>query len=119
MSGPVPCGSAPRCVASVDERRRHRVAPIGYTGTRGAARERLLAALAELTRVEVVTARADYVHAVARTRWLRFVDDLECWLPADQRLIHVRSASRVGYYDLGVNRDRVERLREAFNRAEG
>lgn len=67
-------------------------------------------------RTGIVTARADYIHAVQRSRWLGFADDLECHLPADERLVHVRSAARVGWYDFGVNRARVERLRRAANR---
>ena len=49
----------------------------------------------------------------------RFVDDLECRLDAENRVIHVRSASRVGYSDLGVNRKRVERLRARFGQEVG
>jgi uncharacterized protein (DUF1499 family) len=57
-----------------------------------------------------------YLRAEARSRLFRFVDDVEFQLVPEERLVHVRSASRVGYWDLGVNRRRVERLREAFER---
>jgi len=57
-----------------------------------------------------------YLRAEATSRIFRFVDDVAFQLVAEERLIHVRSASRVGYWDLGVNRRRVERLREALRR---
>ncbi len=66
-------------------------------------------------RTELVTVEDDYIHVVQRSRWFGFPDDLECHLPNDERLVHVRSAARVGWYDFGVNRARVERLRRAVN----
>ena len=58
-----------------------------------------------------------YLHATFTTRVMRFVDDVEFRMVLEQELIHVRSASRVGYSDLGTNRRRVERLRNAFDSA--
>ena len=55
-----------------------------------------------------------YVHAEARSWLFRFVDDVEFLYDAQQHVVHVRSASRVGYSDLGVNRSRIESLRHAF-----
>ena len=55
-----------------------------------------------------------YLWATFKTKVFRFVDDMELRLDADSIVIHVRSESRVGYSDLGVNRKRVERLREKF-----
>ena len=77
-----------------------------------AARESVLA----LPRTRIVTLRDDYLHAECRSAWLGFVDDLELHLRAGDGVIAVRSASRLGYSDLGVNRARVESLREALAR---
>ena len=56
----------------------------------------------------------DSLH-VEFTSWLlRFVDDVDAVIDPDAGVIHVRSASRVGYSDLGVNRKRVEAIRSAF-----
>lgn len=85
----------------------------GESGTQ--AFQRLTGLLTQQTGTEVVTAANGYVHAEATTRWLQFVDDVELWLdPASDR-IEVRSASRLGRKDFGVNRARVERLRQAFD----
>lgn len=83
-------------------------------GRRGAA----LAALACVGGGPLEEERPGWLRAESRSRWLGFVDDLELALVADERRIHVRSASRVGWSDLGVNRRRVEALRAAL-RAQG
>jgi uncharacterized protein (DUF1499 family) len=56
-----------------------------------------------------------YLWATFTTRVFRFVDDMALRMEAARGVIHVRSASRVGYWDLGVNRKRVETLRVRFN----
>lgn len=109
------CPAAPRCVATGASRPARRVAPIGYPGERAEVHAILIGVLRSWPRTEIVTVRADYIHAVQKTRWLGFADDLECHLPAAERLVHLRSAARSGWYDFGVNRDRVERLRRAVN----
>jgi uncharacterized protein (DUF1499 family) len=66
---------------------------------------------------QVVTVTPDYLHAEFTTRWLRFVDDVEFVVAPAERVIHVRSASRVGREDLGTNRRRVEAIRAAWDSA--
>ena len=70
-----------------------------------------LEAVDALPRTERLRTSSHYLHAISRTRLLRFTDDLELLLDEQRGQIDVRSASRVGYGDLGVNRRRVERLR--------
>jgi len=65
----------------------------------------------ETARTRIVDSSDDYLRAEARSRLLRFVDDLELALDAEAGLLAVRSASRLGYSDRGVNRRRVETLR--------
>jgi len=109
----VPCKSSPNCVSSQADRGDgvHYVAPIAA----GVDPERTFAELLRIVRTteraRVVTERPDYLHAEYRSRVLGFVDDVEFWLDRRAALIHVRSASRVGYSDFGVNRDRVEGIR--------
>jgi len=75
---------------------------------------RLKQVLQEEPRTTIVTEEGGYLHAEVRSFLFRFVDDVEFTLDADNRVIHVRSASRTGYSDFGVNRRRVERLRTFF-----
>ena len=74
----------------------------------------LLAAgrLGLLPGAQVVAARDDYLYAQFATRWLGFVDDGEFWVDPAAGVVHVRSASRVGRSDFGVNRQRIEAIRE-------
>jgi len=67
-----------------------------------------------MSRVRIVTAGETYLHAEFTSAVFRFVDDVEFLLDDAEKVVHVRSASRVGHSDLGVNRKRVEALREAF-----
>lgn len=109
------CPAAPCCVSTVACRPARRVAPIGYPVSRAEVHTILVDVLRGWPRTEIVTVEDDYIHAVQRSRCFRFADDLECHLPAAERLVHMRSAARLGWYDLGVNRGRVERLRRAVN----
>lgn len=94
-----------------------RVAPFHTSGDPVALFRRLREVVASMPRTHVVTATDDYLHAVCRTR-VGFRDDLEFrWCPSEG-VAHVTSASRVGLFDFGVNRRRVERVRrklEAIN----
>jgi len=64
--------------------------------------------------VRIVQRTDTYVHAECRSAVLGFVDDLQLVLRPEEGIISVRSASRIGYWDLGVNRRRVERLRRVL-----
>ena len=70
-------------------------------------------------RAEVTDRAEGYLRAVFKTRLMRFRDDFEARLDAEAGRIHVRSASRLGYSDLGANRKRVEALRSAWSAALG
>ncbi|MGS5087243.1 DUF1499 domain-containing protein [Hydrogenophaga sp. A37] len=74
----------------------------------------LVAALSTLSGVTVVEQRHDYVRVEAQTPWLKFVDDLEFWVNPERQVIDIRSASRLGRKDFGVNRQRIEALRKAY-----
>ena len=76
--------------------------------------QRLSALLEATPGVTIVTRRPDYLHAEAETRWLRFVDDLEFWANPATDVIELRSASRLGNRDFGVNRRRIEALRTSY-----
>ena len=112
-----PCPPKPNCVCSRhDASPRHRVEPFAVSGDPAQAISRLKSLLEGLPRTRIVTATDDYLHAVCRTR-LGFPDDVECLLSPEENVIHVRSASRVGYSDWGVNRRRVEGLRRRYRGA--
>jgi len=109
-----PCPASPNCVSSQADDSAHRVAPLRYDGEVAAALERLVAVLREMPRTRIVGRDATTVRAECTTLLFRFVDDVDLVVDDAAHVIHVRSASRVGYSDLGVNRRRVERIRSAF-----
>lgn len=112
-----PCPNRPNCVCSEDGvPARQFVAPFAVVGEPAAAFARLQALVARAPRTEIVRSTAQRFDATCRTR-LGFVDDLAFRLSPERGVIHVRSASRLGYYDLGVNRARVEALRREFDSA--
>ncbi len=90
------------------------IAPLAYTGDGAAAFARAVAIVKAMPGATVVNEKPGYVYAQCQTRWLKFTDDLELALDASARVIHVRSASRIGRGDLGVNRKRVEAIRVAM-----
>jgi uncharacterized protein (DUF1499 family) len=108
-----PCPSSPNCVSSHDPDPARRVDPIPFRGTAAGAREDLETVVRSLPRSNVVASTGDLVRAEFRTR-LGFVDDVEFRIDEAAGVIHVRSASRKGYWDLGVNRRRVGTIRAAF-----
>jgi uncharacterized protein (DUF1499 family) len=113
-----PCPASPNCVSSfaAEGDKTHYIGPFAYTGTREAARTRLMKVLSVYSpsAVSVIRSDADYIRLEFRTALWRFTDDVEFYFPPDQGIIHVRSASRIGYGDFGANRKRVERLRAEF-----
>lgn len=109
-----PCPSTPNCVCSQASDEEHHIEPIAYTGSAEEAWKRLQTMLHNRPRTRVVTVNDHYLHAECWTPVFRFVDDVEFVLDPEGSVIHVRSASRVGRSDLGVNRRRVEGMRQKF-----
>ena len=112
-----PCPNKPNCVSSqaVAGDRQHYIVALTYSGEPGQARERLERAIAGMKRARVVVRQANYWRVEFTSALWRFVDDVEFLFDDNDRRIDLRSASRVGYSDLGVNRRRVEEIRRRFS----
>jgi uncharacterized protein (DUF1499 family) len=109
-----PCPSSPNCVVSQDGDEEHNIEPIAYQGDRTTAKETLLKVLSVVPRTKVIEDAGNYIHAESTSRIFKFVDDVEFYFPESPKIIQVRSASRVGESDLGVNRRRIEQIRLAM-----
>jgi uncharacterized protein (DUF1499 family) len=109
-----PCPDSPNCVSSQSAENARFIEPLHYAGSRADARQKLINILEKTKRVRIVKAETDYIHAEFRSFIFRFIDDVEFYFPQAETSIHVKSASRTGYYDFGANRRRVDRLRSAF-----
>jgi uncharacterized protein (DUF1499 family) len=106
-----PCPDSPNCVSSLSSDPRHAVEPIAFSGPASEARRKLLGVVRSMPRAEIVQEEGGYLHVAFRSALFRFVDDAEFLIDEARSLIQVRSASRAGYWDLGVNRRRIEEIR--------
>ncbi len=107
-----PCPNRPNCVSSLSTDPRHAIAPIAFSGEAAVARKKLLEVIGSLPRTRLTLDEGDFLRVEFTSAVFHFVDDVEFLIDAAHQLIHVRSASRVGYWDLGVNRRRVEGIRK-------
>lgn len=108
------CPDSPNCVCSFDSDAEHVIPPFAFDGDPSVALARLRSTLDNWPRTRLVTAEGNYLRFEVSTPILTFVDDVEFLLDSAARVIHVRSASRVGYSDLGANRARVEQIRAVW-----
>lgn len=113
-----PCPKSPNCVSSQADDPRHRVEPLSCSGDPDTAFKRLEQVIRRMPRAKIVAADEGYLHAEFTSRLFRYVDDVELLLDPDKRVIHIRSASRAGYSDMGANRQRVEAIRRRFREAD-
>lgn len=111
-----PPPDSPNCVSTQapPQDAEHAIAPIAFAGDAAAAFERLQTVVESLPRTKRVTARDVYLHYEFTSLICGYIDDVEFLLDAEGRTIQFRSASRLGYSDLGVNRQRMEAIRAAF-----
>lgn len=113
-----PCPSSPNCVSSQAADADHFIAPFKITGNVEDAWTALKTALLNQSRTVITNETSDTLHAQATSLVFRFVDDIDAILDTEARLIHIRSASRTGHGDFGVNRKRVEMLRAQLQQAQ-
>ena len=109
----LPCPASPNCVSSlVVEDSSHAVEPFVLSGSSENTWALLRAAVLSLQRTKIVAEQPGYLHAETRSALFGFVDHLEFEVDTTKGIINVRSASVTGYGDFGVNRRRVEKLRQ-------
>ena len=106
-----PCPNTPNCVSSQSSEAEHSIEPLLYNSTPAEAMAALKTALQSLKKTQIITENKNYLYAEFTSAIMGFVDDVEFYLDEDAKVIHVRSASRLGKSDLGVNRKRIESLR--------
>ncbi|EKQ67647.1 hypothetical protein OsccyDRAFT_3929 [Leptolyngbyaceae cyanobacterium JSC-12] len=107
-----PCPNSPNCVCSYDTDVVHAIAPLSFNGEASEAIAKLKQVIQSIERTTIVTESSDYLYAEFKSKLMGFVDDVEFYLDSAAKVIHVRSASRLGKSDLGVNRNRIELIRE-------
>jgi uncharacterized protein (DUF1499 family) len=113
-----PCPAKPNCVSSQAPDGNHRIAPLEYRGSATDAMTLLARVVAAQPGATIVTSSDIYLYATFQSPLMGFVDDVEFAIDPARKLVEVRSASRLGYSDLGANRKRVDSLRAAFAEAQ-
>ncbi len=113
------CPNSPNCVSTQAADADHRIEAIPFDDAPDQAIGRLKTIIGAIPRMKIVTETEDYIHAEATSRLFRFVDDVEFFVDRKAKVIHFRSASRVGHSDLGKNRARMEQIREAVRQPSG
>jgi len=108
------CKTTPNCVSSQADPAdgEHYIAPIAFSGTMHELRR----AVESMTRATVIREEGNYLYAEYKSALMGYVDDVELLLDEKARLVHARSASRLGRSDFGVNRKRIEELRALIGR---
>jgi uncharacterized protein (DUF1499 family) len=111
-----PCPSTPNCVSSQSEDPKHYIEPLTYQSSASEAIAQLKNIIAKQERAKIIAddPNANYLYAEFISRWMGFVDDVEFSVNDKVKEIDMRSASRLGESDLGVNRDRLEKIRMQF-----
>jgi uncharacterized protein (DUF1499 family) len=109
-----PCPNTPNCVSTQATGAKHKISPINYSGTMSEAKEKIINIVNSLKRTKIITNTENYIHAEVRTATFKFVDDVEFFFDDSEKFIQFRSRARSGHSDMGVNRKRMEKIREMF-----
>jgi len=102
-------------VSSQSSDEQHAIDPLLYRNTCENAHHILIGVIVSQKGSTIITDSPSYIHAEYRSAIFGFVDDVEFVIDDKEKIIHCRSASRSGYFDFGVNRRRIERIRQLFN----
>lgn len=109
------CPGSPNCVSTQSADPEHRIDPIIYTGSISDAMDKLVKVINSMERTKIITRTDDYLYAEFKSKLMGYVDDVEFYFVDGRKTIEFRSASRLGYSDLGVNRKRMEDIRKLYN----
>ena len=110
-----PCPDSPNCVSSQGSDSAYTVEPLTYDSEAEKIIADLKVVVGSMKGATIVSESAAYLHVEFQSDVFRFIDDVEFMVDDMAKVVHVRSASRVGYYDFGVNRKRIEKIRQAWN----
>lgn len=111
-----PCPNTPNCVSSQSQDIKHKIEPLAYNSTPAKVLANLRTVIQNTARTKIIQETSNYLYVEFTSAIMGFVDDVEFYLDEDAKVIHVRSASRLGQSDLGVNRKRIETIRTEFEK---
>jgi uncharacterized protein (DUF1499 family) len=109
------CPDKPNCVSTFSQDRRHSMLPLNFKGESKESFQNLKKVVLSFPGTELLSEKENYLHFTFKSAFFGFIDDVEFYLEENQKVIHFRSASRVGYSDLGANRKRMNAIVERFS----
>jgi len=108
------CGSKPNCVCSIQNDSVHGIAPFQIRENVNSSMEKLSKIIQSMNGARIISSQEGYLYAEFKTSFFGFIDDVEFHVNESANRIEVRSASRLGYSDLGLNRSRLESIRKKY-----
>jgi uncharacterized protein (DUF1499 family) len=105
----------PNAVSSQTNEKDKQIEAMEFKVNLAASKERIIKAIETYGNAKIITNENNYIYAVFTTGKMKYHDDVEFYFDESEKLIHVRSASRIGYSDMGLNRERYNKLREIYN----
>ena len=101
-----PMPKSPNAVSSQTDDVKKKVEPLVFKDSFEGTKKAVLSAFEKYGNIEIIENNKNYIHAVNKTGIMKYKDDIEIYLDVNERLVHYRSASRIGYSDMGLNRKR-------------
>jgi uncharacterized protein (DUF1499 family) len=108
------CPNSPNCVSSQSDSETHQISPLSYQSSAEEALQQIKKTILDFPRTTLIEEKDQYLHVEFKSLIFRFVDDVEIIVDDSEKVIHLRSASRAGYSDLGTNRRRIEEIKNNF-----
>ena len=109
-----PMPKSPNAVSSQTDDASKKVEPLAMSGDIASTMAKIKQCLMTLGGNKIVSETDNYLHVVFTTKIMRFKDDVEFYIDEAAQQVHFRSASRVGYSDLGANRKRYEAFKAIY-----
>jgi uncharacterized protein (DUF1499 family) len=106
---------SPNCVSTQTAQTDKLVEPIAFIGTLEESKEAFKNAITAYGGIKIVEETEDYIYAVATTSLMQYKDDIEIYFDQENEVIHYRSASRTGYSDMGLNKNRYDELKKLYS----
>jgi len=108
------CPNRPNCVSTFASKKRNTATPWPYIGSAAEAKAQVEQLCASMDGVTLQSSTANYLHYTFETKLGSFTDDVEFYFNDENKKVHYRSASRVGYGDFGANKRRMKKLGKLF-----
>lgn len=109
-----PCPGSPNCVTTQSNHPSSKMEAIAYEGTLADNMTKLKNVIEQFSKTNIISEKENYLHVTFGTPIFNYIDDVEFYFDDANKLLHFRSASRIGYSDMGVNKKRMQKVTARF-----